>query len=194
VEQTDTNKPCGLTISFINQITLLFRCQRTEDSINVQPAAGCFIKARSAKLSCHLSSDICHLIFGGHSGEVPPVPIPNTEVKLSSADGTARATVWESRSPPNSSAKPPWVTSHGGFFLPRQAQEVSRRNRKTLGHTRAGASAIAARESQPYRSVQDPIPMGSALRDQAEGFILKTLNSEPRTARSAPVEGFVLIN
>ncbi len=31
---------------------------------------------------------------------VPPVPIPNTEVKPFSADGTARATVWESRSTP----------------------------------------------------------------------------------------------
>jgi hypothetical protein len=40
------------------------------------------------------------LIFGGHSEEDPPVPIPNTEVKLFSADGTAWETVWESRSPP----------------------------------------------------------------------------------------------
>ena len=39
--------------------------------------------------------------FGGHSEEVPPVPIPNTAVKLLSADGTAGATLWESRSPPN---------------------------------------------------------------------------------------------
>ncbi len=31
---------------------------------------------------------------------IQPVPIPNTEVKLFSADGTARATVWESRSSP----------------------------------------------------------------------------------------------
>ena len=29
-----------------------------------------------------------------------PVPIPNTAVKLLRADDTARATVWESRSPP----------------------------------------------------------------------------------------------
>ena len=40
-------------------------------------------------------------VFGGHSKEVTPVPIPNTEVKLFSADGTAWATVWESRSLPN---------------------------------------------------------------------------------------------
>ena len=39
---------------------------------------------------------------GGHSGEVIPVPIPNTEVKLSYADDTAFW--WESRKLP-------------GFFL-----------------------------------------------------------------------------
>jgi hypothetical protein len=41
-------------------------------------------------------------IFGGNSEEVTPVPVPITEVKLFCADGTARATWWESRSPPNS--------------------------------------------------------------------------------------------
>ena len=39
--------------------------------------------------------------FGGDGGEVTPVPISNTEVKLSSADGTAGFPLWESRSPPN---------------------------------------------------------------------------------------------
>ena len=38
--------------------------------------------------------------FGGYSEEVTPVPIPNTEVKLFSADGTAWAAMWESRTPP----------------------------------------------------------------------------------------------
>jgi hypothetical protein len=37
---------------------------------------------------------------GNISGEVTPVSIPNTEVKLPSADGTARVTVWESRTLP----------------------------------------------------------------------------------------------
>ena len=32
--------------------------------------------------------------------KVTPVPIPNTKVKLQSADGTALETVWKSRSPP----------------------------------------------------------------------------------------------
>src|SRR5690349_19823744 len=37
---------------------------------------------------------------GGHRIRVTPVPIPNTEVKPDTADGTARETVWESRSLP----------------------------------------------------------------------------------------------
>ncbi len=37
---------------------------------------------------------------GDFSGGATPVPIPNTEVKPSSADGTARATLWESRALP----------------------------------------------------------------------------------------------
>ena len=40
------------------------------------------------------------LFFGGYSEDVTPVPIPNTEVKLFSADGTAREAWWESRTPP----------------------------------------------------------------------------------------------
>ena len=40
--------------------------------------------------------------FGGHGGGVTPVPIPNTEVKPSSADGTWVERPWESRTPPSS--------------------------------------------------------------------------------------------
>ena len=35
-------------------------------------------------------------ILGGYSSEVPPLPIPNREVKLTHADGTA-VFPWESR-------------------------------------------------------------------------------------------------
>ena len=38
--------------------------------------------------------------LGGYSGGVTPVPIPNTAVKPLSPDGTARASVWESRKLP----------------------------------------------------------------------------------------------
>ena len=39
-------------------------------------------------------------ICGDYSGEDTPVPIPNTEVKLLSADDTWRATSWESKTLP----------------------------------------------------------------------------------------------
>jgi hypothetical protein len=43
---------------------------------------------------------IFHSFSGGYVVGVTPVPIPNTEVKSYGADGTAWATVWESRSLP----------------------------------------------------------------------------------------------
>ena len=39
-------------------------------------------------------------VSGLDSERATPVPIPNTEVKPFSADGTARAAVWESRTRP----------------------------------------------------------------------------------------------
>ena len=39
---------------------------------------------------------------GGYCEGETPVPIPNTAVKPHSADGTAWATAWESKSPPGS--------------------------------------------------------------------------------------------
>ena len=41
------------------------------------------------------------MFSGGYVGGVTPVPIPNTEVKPSRADGTPRETAWESRSLPD---------------------------------------------------------------------------------------------
>ncbi len=46
-------------------------------------------------VSCSFMSFV---IFGGYSARVPPLPIPNREVKPPRADGTASQ--WESRSPP----------------------------------------------------------------------------------------------
>ena len=39
-------------------------------------------------------------IVGVNDGEGPPVPIPNTEVKLTSAHDTWRVTAWENRKMP----------------------------------------------------------------------------------------------
>ena len=40
-------------------------------------------------------AQICQPYSGGYSGGVPPLPIPNREVKPARADGTAHP--WESR-------------------------------------------------------------------------------------------------
>jgi hypothetical protein len=53
-------------------------------------------------------------ILGDHGEGEIPVPIPNTEVKPFSADGTAWATVWESRTLPRLNEKP---VSNDGLFL-----------------------------------------------------------------------------
>src|SRR6201999_4316027 len=43
---------------------------------------------------------VFHAVSGGHSEGETPGPIPNPEVKPFCADGTARGTAWESRTPP----------------------------------------------------------------------------------------------
>ena len=57
-------------------------------------------------------------VFGGHGGGETPVPIPNTAVKPSSADGTWRETAWESRSPPFSHSEGPSSDGPSVAFLP----------------------------------------------------------------------------
>ena len=56
----------------------------------------------------------CHQFLGDLSERDPPVPIPNTVVKPLSPDGTAQATVWESRKSPGLSQKP---SAQEGFFV-----------------------------------------------------------------------------
>ena len=70
---------------------------------------------------------------GGYGEGVPPVPIPNTEVKPLIADGTARETVWESRTLPD-------------FFCdPRTAQRGSGVSLLNAGTTIADQCAAGAR-------------------------------------------------
>jgi hypothetical protein len=56
-------------------------------------------------------------MFGGDSGGVPHVPIPNTTVKPSSADGTWTAGSWESRTLPSKSKKDDNLTEVIILFL-----------------------------------------------------------------------------
>ena len=72
--------------------------------------------------SLHSSITPVFKFLGDHGGGETPVPIPNTEVKPFSADGTAWVTVWESRTLPRiklvlakTGTESPLETA--GFFL-----------------------------------------------------------------------------
>ena len=57
-----------------------------------------------------------YTISGDNGERDPPVPIPNTEVKPFSADGTWLETTWESRTLPDSMKKG-LTPLRGGFFF-----------------------------------------------------------------------------
>src|SRR5580693_6303809 len=78
---------------------------------------------------------------GGHSEGETPGPIPNPEVKPSSADGTAREASWESRTPPRTIRGPPPVLGGGPLiFVCIDLQEVgdSGRRRQLVAARRCG--------------------------------------------------------
>ena len=59
-----------------------------------------------------------YTISGDNGERDPPVPIPNTEVKPFSADGTWLETTWESRTLPDSMKKGLTPYGVGSFFIP----------------------------------------------------------------------------
>src|SRR5271154_4830952 len=70
-----------------------------------------------ARMFSHILQPTSHKqLLGDCSAGVPPVPIPNTEVKPCSPDGTARASVWESRTSPELNTKPRSVRTDPGAF------------------------------------------------------------------------------
>ena len=62
------------------------------------------------------SGSSAKIMFGGDGGGVPHVPIPNTTVKPSSADGTWTEGSWESRTLPSKDKKHCRSQVGGAFF------------------------------------------------------------------------------
>src|SRR4051794_3490474 len=83
-------------------------------------------------LSEGFGSLIFNKLCGGYFGGVTPVPIPNTEVKPTRADGTAREAVWESRSLPHL-FWPASLTLAGLFHFP--AARIRRRPPSSTGRS-----------------------------------------------------------
>ena len=77
-------------------------------------------------------------ISGGNDEGVTPVPIPNTEVKPSSADGTWLVTARESRSPPDS------------IFLSSSMAEHSAVNRRVVGSSPTWGASRLVNNDKPF--------------------------------------------
>ena len=81
-------------------------------------------------------------IVGVFNGEGPPVPIPNTEVKLTSADNTCLETDWKDRSTPTQRV---WRKSSPlNFASLAQQVEHAAVNRRVVGSNPTGGATVIA--------------------------------------------------
>ena len=82
---------------------------------------------------------VCPNAVGVFNDEGPPVPIPNTEVKLISADDTCLATGRENRSTPTQRL---WQTCVKAFDFASLAQQVEHAavNRRVVGSNPTGGA------------------------------------------------------
>src|SRR5215470_11682113 len=78
------------------------------------PAAG---REWIRRFSHEFEASALRQVSGGFAGGATPVPIPNTEVKPSRADGTAGETLWESRTPPGLFPEAPARDRERGFHF-----------------------------------------------------------------------------
>ncbi len=122
------------------------------------PATGVRIPYGSPLLQSHAS--FCRSGFtpfpiylvGAYSGEVPPVPIPNTAVKLTCAYDTWRVTAWENRSaptPPCGSVTPSWG-NWSIYSSIAQLVEHAAVNRRVVGSSPTWGAIC---KSMPYAKV-----------------------------------------
>src|ERR1022692_1078630 len=88
-----------LSLAVLNPERLTIRFTR---SITLRVFQGISETHTVTKQTCKTKpySDFLYKLLGDSSEGVTPVPIPNTEVKPLSPDGTALVTVWESRTLP----------------------------------------------------------------------------------------------
>src|SRR5256885_5093400 len=89
-------------------------------------------------------------VSGGHCGGETPVPIPNTEVKPTSADGTWGEIPWESRTPPVFSNAPQALA--WGAFIVFGSCPTTNRTCKTCPQRACPAQTTAALESHVQRT------------------------------------------
>jgi hypothetical protein len=92
------------------------------------------IHGASAARTHHPTIQLVIRFPGDPSEGATPVPIPNTVVKPLSADGTAWATAWESRSLPGAFLESPPQGGLSFFGRTRVADDPQHRGSKPLDH------------------------------------------------------------
>ena len=99
-ELTGTNRPCGLTV-FTKAIIVAGARSSGVRALASGCSPGCSVTRPALRTASVEAIPIgTPTISGGDIEEAIPDPIPNSEVKLFGADGTAWVTVWESRTLP----------------------------------------------------------------------------------------------
>ena len=104
---------------------------------------------------------------GANGGEVPPVPIPNTEVKLTSVENTWLETAWEDRAAPVQTVRKLVLYglfdvyssgSFGGRYSSlAQSVERSAVNRNVVGSSPTGGASLRKETQTEHRASGVPI-------------------------------------
>ncbi len=105
-----------------------------------------------------------HRVPGGHRSRVTPVPIPNTEVKPATADGTAWETAWESRSLPGVLPSPTLEESVGLFSCTAAAAGSTQFPTRCVGWA-GWASRSARHRAWESRSLPGVLPRPESRKD-----------------------------
>ena len=96
---------------------------------------------------------VCPNAVGVFNGEGPPVPIPNTEVKLTSADDTCLATGRENRSMPTQTV---WRKSNRlNYASLAQSVEHAAVNRGVVGSNPTGGAKNGIAATISWRQFQN---------------------------------------
>ena len=132
--------------------------------------------------------------FGGHGDRVTPVPIPNTEVKPVSADGTWGLTPWESRTPPDF-ARRALLPGGAPFRVARSMSQcpvpvVHRRADAAAKRAAAVAQRLAAAEvtDRYVNSAHRRRPSGGRRRSTPLVLVAPLATRTPSGPRSRPAQ------
>ena len=140
-------------------------------------------------------SGTCPKFSGGDLEEATPDPIPNSEVKLFGADGTAGEALWESRTPPGLFPRNPRATRTGvSTFCSLAAANGTRKqvergrkfkveSRTCETESRASTAAAMARAEETGSASAKIHDVGAESRPVSSRLALSTFDLRLSTSR-----------